>query len=234
MLRHIIVAPHIESISGEGGLDELFLSIAAASAKKGIPMTYALNRNKLGKAVGKKMKVSMIGIIDYGGASESFSLIKNLSVALKERWQMRQADRLYDMEYLCEYDKEDKEEKKSTTTPSKLKIQNSAHGWSGAKIEKKKSVFNLSAKAFVPVQFYAPGAQPIASTNPYSTAKQDLPYGMAGGGTLWSGNSGYISHAEPLPGGWYIEYAPLDGTPYYVNSATGESQFQRPSSYAHK
>ncbi len=201
LLKHIIIAPHIESISGEGGLDQLFDTIATACAKKGIEMTYALNRNKLGKAVGKKMKVSMIGIIDYGGANESFSLIKNLTAGLREQWFMRQADRLYDMEYFCEYDKVSEKEKEGKKKMKKT----SAQGWPEAKTKKKKNVFNISAKAFVPVGFYSGHMQQHVqqgdSANPYSTAYQDHQYGVAGGGEPWSG-SGYSNtsyqNAEPL------------------------------------
>ena len=47
--RVVIVAPNIEHIQTEGGLDDLLTSILAQAEELGIPVVFALSRKKLGQ-----------------------------------------------------------------------------------------------------------------------------------------------------------------------------------------
>lgn len=47
--RVVIVAPNIEHISTEGGLDDLLSSILSQADELGIPVVFALSRKKLGQ-----------------------------------------------------------------------------------------------------------------------------------------------------------------------------------------
>lgn len=51
---------------------EAILKECAAAA---IPVVYVMNRNKLGKACGKKTRVSAVGIYDYDGANEQYKAL---------------------------------------------------------------------------------------------------------------------------------------------------------------
>ena len=48
-VRTVIVAPNIEQIESEGGLDDLLASILAQAQQTQIPVVFALSRKKLGQ-----------------------------------------------------------------------------------------------------------------------------------------------------------------------------------------
>ena len=48
-VQTVIVAPNIEQIEAEGGLDDLLASILAQAQEAGIPVVFALSRKKLGQ-----------------------------------------------------------------------------------------------------------------------------------------------------------------------------------------
>ena len=48
-VRTVIVAPNIEQIEAEGGLDDLLASILVQAEAAGIPVVFALSRKKLGQ-----------------------------------------------------------------------------------------------------------------------------------------------------------------------------------------
>ena len=48
-VRTVIVAPNIEQIETEGGLDDLLASILMQAEAAGIPVVFALSRKKLGQ-----------------------------------------------------------------------------------------------------------------------------------------------------------------------------------------
>ena len=48
-VRTVILAPNIEQIETEGGLDDLLASILQQTEAAGIPMVFALSRKKLGQ-----------------------------------------------------------------------------------------------------------------------------------------------------------------------------------------
>ena len=47
--RVVIVAPNIEHIQTEGGLDDLLTSVLSQADELGIPVVFALSRKKLGQ-----------------------------------------------------------------------------------------------------------------------------------------------------------------------------------------
>ena len=48
-VQTVIVAPNIEQIESEGGLDDLLASILAQAKEGDIPVVFALSRKKLGQ-----------------------------------------------------------------------------------------------------------------------------------------------------------------------------------------
>eukprot|EP01129_Flabellula_baltica_P010291 TRINITY_DN4335_c0_g1_i2.p1 TRINITY_DN4335_c0_g1~~TRINITY_DN4335_c0_g1_i2.p1 ORF type:complete len:512 (+),score=109.05 TRINITY_DN4335_c0_g1_i2:1-1536(+) len=61
-LKAVIMAPNIESISSDGGLDEQITKIMSFSSRFDIPVIYGLTRSKLAEELHIKGKVSVIGI----------------------------------------------------------------------------------------------------------------------------------------------------------------------------
>ena len=74
-----MVAPNIDEGANAGGLDDAvneILALARASeAEDGITVVFALSKKKLGKALGKKVKVSAVGIYSMDGAYDVYKKI---------------------------------------------------------------------------------------------------------------------------------------------------------------
>ncbi|XP_057310445.1 calponin homology domain-containing protein DDB_G0272472-like [Hydractinia symbiolongicarpus] len=71
-LKAIVIAPNLERIASEGGLDDYLTSILSLCNVHGIPQIFAMNRHTLGRTVKKKAPVSVIGIFNYDGAQDIF------------------------------------------------------------------------------------------------------------------------------------------------------------------
>lgn len=71
-IKAIIVAPNLERISSEGGLDDYLRSILLLCDEYELPKIFALNRHGLGKILKKKAPVSIVGIFSYDGAQDTF------------------------------------------------------------------------------------------------------------------------------------------------------------------
>lgn len=70
--KAVVVAPNIEEVVDEGGLDDVVGNITTAARLNGTPIVFALTRNKLGQIVGKRMRISALAILDHDGAYEQF------------------------------------------------------------------------------------------------------------------------------------------------------------------
>ena len=68
--KAVVVAPNIEEVVDEGGLDDVVGNIITAARLNGTPIVFALTRNKLGQIVGKRMRISALAILDHDGAYE--------------------------------------------------------------------------------------------------------------------------------------------------------------------
>eukprot|EP00466_Bigelowiella_natans_P017018 jgi/Bigna1/45508/e_gw1.126.13.1 len=103
-LKHVIMAPYIEPVKGEGGLDSLTKSILDLCKEEKIQVTFALNRKNLGKTLKKKSKISMVGILDPSGANDQYFKMSQLARKKKEQWQMFHNDQFYqDPDFLRVY-----------------------------------------------------------------------------------------------------------------------------------
>ncbi|CEL93956.1 unnamed protein product [Vitrella brassicaformis CCMP3155] len=61
-LKVILVAPNIEEITSLGGLEDRVKCLMMGAAKKEVPVIFALSRAQLGRALGKNMRVSLVGV----------------------------------------------------------------------------------------------------------------------------------------------------------------------------
>ena len=66
-LKCVIMAPNVEDIQSRGGLNEYQISISTYCKENNIPLLICLTRTSLGKAMGKKMPLSVVGVLDYSG-----------------------------------------------------------------------------------------------------------------------------------------------------------------------
>jgi len=85
----IILAPDIERVETEGGLDDAVSKLIADSNTQEIKTVFGLNRRKLGKLCLKKVPVSCIGIMNYQGSDENYKTMLSLAKTLTESYQAR-------------------------------------------------------------------------------------------------------------------------------------------------
>ena len=85
--KAVVVAPNIERIESEGGLDDVVSSIIADAKQNGIPLVFALTRNKLGQIVGKRMRISAVAVLDHNGADDQFKAMLQTAAAGREAFR---------------------------------------------------------------------------------------------------------------------------------------------------
>ncbi|BDA49260.1 probable selenocysteine insertion sequence-binding protein 2-like at C-terminar half [Coccomyxa sp. Obi] len=82
----VVVAPNIEQIESEGGLDDLLSSILTQAEDANIPIIFALSRKKLGQMFGCRKKMSAIAILDYSGAEAIYHHMEALAQQGRAAW----------------------------------------------------------------------------------------------------------------------------------------------------
>jgi len=64
----LIIAPDIEGDVNSGGLDDRMRELLASAYQSQTPVIFALSRSRLGKALGKSLHISVLGVLDSTGA----------------------------------------------------------------------------------------------------------------------------------------------------------------------
>eukprot|EP01113_Clastostelium_recurvatum_P033127 TRINITY_DN4348_c0_g1_i5.p1 TRINITY_DN4348_c0_g1~~TRINITY_DN4348_c0_g1_i5.p1 ORF type:complete len:511 (-),score=41.80 TRINITY_DN4348_c0_g1_i5:4-1374(-) len=72
-LTCVIIAPNLDEVASEGGLDEAVQQLVTTCRAMRIPFAFALNRRKLGKALGLNMRISVAGLASHSGVDELFT-----------------------------------------------------------------------------------------------------------------------------------------------------------------
>merc|ERR1719431_860028 len=85
----IILAPDIERVETEGGLDDAVSKLIADAKAQEVKTVFGMNRRKLGKLCLKKVPVSCIGIMNYQGSDENYKTMLSLANNLTESYQAR-------------------------------------------------------------------------------------------------------------------------------------------------
>eukprot|EP00793_Prasinoderma_coloniale_P005529 PRCOL_00004937-RA len=80
--KAVVVAPNVEEVTGEAGLDSMLSNIITLARERGIPVVFALTRNKLGAAMGRRARMSAVAMFDYSGADEQFKAVVAAAKAL--------------------------------------------------------------------------------------------------------------------------------------------------------
>ena len=101
-VKCVIMTPNIEQVGSQGGLDGFVSDIMTECEKDRedgdenieidrIPLVFALTRNKLGKALGKPMTLSVVGLYDVNGAFEEYKEMLSHAATGREAWLREQA-----------------------------------------------------------------------------------------------------------------------------------------------
>jgi len=88
----VILAPDIERVETEGGLDDAITRLVQDSKSQEVSTVFGLNRRKMGKLCLKKVPVSCIGIMNYQGSDENYKTIQSLVETLKQDYQAKLAE----------------------------------------------------------------------------------------------------------------------------------------------
>jgi selenocysteine insertion sequence-binding protein 2 len=69
--KAVVIAPNIEQIESEGGLDDRINAIIKDAKENEIPIVFALTKKRIGRALRMK-EISVVSVLDYSGADEEF------------------------------------------------------------------------------------------------------------------------------------------------------------------
>ena len=87
-VKTLIVAPNIEQTSAAGqgrGPDDSLQRILDAAAEKDVPVVFALTRNKMGKIVKARSRISSVAVLDCSGAEQLHKQVLLLAEGLKRK-----------------------------------------------------------------------------------------------------------------------------------------------------
>jgi ribosomal protein L7Ae-like RNA K-turn-binding protein len=86
-LKCLIVAPNIEKVDGEGGLDALILELITNCKAKNIPVVFGLNMRALGSIlINQAVLIGCIGILDYTATEKLYDRMIKIYKTNKERF----------------------------------------------------------------------------------------------------------------------------------------------------
>jgi len=89
----LLLAPDLEKVAAAGGLDDAVTGLAreAAAQEPPVPVVFALNRRRLGRACLRKVPVSCVAVMNPQGADETYKSLLALAASLAEQYRARLA-----------------------------------------------------------------------------------------------------------------------------------------------
>merc|ERR1712142_973786 len=87
----IILAPDIERVETEGGLDDAVSKLITDAKAQEIKTVFGLNRRKLGKLCLKKVPISCIGVMNFQGSDEHYREMLRLADCQRLQYQEKVA-----------------------------------------------------------------------------------------------------------------------------------------------
>jgi len=85
-LRAMIIAPDLQEDPTPGGLDDRMREAIEYGYKHGVKVVFALSRKRLGRALGKSLNISILGITDTTGANVLFHKMTALADENRNAW----------------------------------------------------------------------------------------------------------------------------------------------------
>merc|ERR1711872_655022 len=158
----VIVAPDLEKISSEGGLDSAVADIVRLCGEQEVGVVYCLNRYQLGRACLRKVPVSCIAIMNPQGSDETYKSLLNLASELRQKYK----DRL--REEMDKLTREDSGKRPADSdVPKSAPVDLSTDPSEGHELPttRASSVLSFQAPEFVP-SWERPGHQQYYGDNP--------------------------------------------------------------------
>jgi len=88
--KGLVVAPNLEVSTAEGGLDDTVEDLIELARENEVPVIFALSRNRIGKAMGKSIRLSIVALHSVDGVHQQFKEVVKLADELRRRWVLRQ------------------------------------------------------------------------------------------------------------------------------------------------
>jgi len=85
----LILAPNMESCSAKGGLDDTVENLMDLCQEGEVPVVFALSRNRIGKALGKSIRLSIVTVLSAEGVHQHFKEVVKLTEDLRRQWVLR-------------------------------------------------------------------------------------------------------------------------------------------------
>lgn len=85
-VKCVIVAPDIEEISTAGGLDDRIKDILKVAYEQDVPVIFSLSRVRIGRALGKSLRMSVLAVLDVKGCSDLYDSTIELAFQKRVAW----------------------------------------------------------------------------------------------------------------------------------------------------
>jgi selenocysteine insertion sequence-binding protein 2 len=80
----------IEDSTSNGGVDDRIREILGSAYERDVPVVFALSRTRLGLALGKSLKMSVIGFLETKGMQEQFDHMVSSAYQQRVSWMERE------------------------------------------------------------------------------------------------------------------------------------------------
>lgn len=88
--KAIICAPNLEECSVDGGLDDWVEDLIEECREHEVPIIFALSRNRMGKALGRNIRLSLVCILSAEGVHQEFRQVVKMVEDLRQKWVLQQ------------------------------------------------------------------------------------------------------------------------------------------------
>jgi len=85
-VKCVFIAPDIEDATTNGGVDNRLRDILRAAYEKDVPVVYSLSRTRMGVALGKSLKMSVLGLLETKGVQLQFDRTLSLANQKRKSW----------------------------------------------------------------------------------------------------------------------------------------------------
>jgi len=90
-VKCVVVAPDIEELAQSGaGVDERVREIVCSCFDQDTPVVFALSRTRIGRALGKSLRMSALAILDVTGVKDLYEDVLEKSYAQRVEWLAKQ------------------------------------------------------------------------------------------------------------------------------------------------
>jgi len=90
----VLLAPNIEQVEAEGGLNDSVQDIIAACSTSDIPVVFALSRKKMGEVYGFRKRMSAIALLDASSVQETLNQVLQMAADGRRQWAASHPEQL--------------------------------------------------------------------------------------------------------------------------------------------